>query len=224
MAEHAHHIEGEWKNFVFKLATKEDHPKILAALRKTYYREEPTCKLFGYTEERADEIDKLVKAYLNLNENLSFYVEDKLTGKIAGVRVTNGKYLGKPEPTYEINLPEIKNMFKYWFHVCDKVNVWEKYAINQYAFFLMTCVDPEFQGQGLVTEMYRRSINYLRARGFPLCVGLFTSPFTRKAVAHFPFEDLASEKLADFKGENGLPLIPSGDPEQFANTKAMRLL
>jgi len=34
-------VEGEWKDFVFKMITKEDHPKVLENLLQVFCRDEP---------------------------------------------------------------------------------------------------------------------------------------------------------------------------------------
>lgn len=76
-------VEGDWKErFVFKMVKLEDYSKVLAHLRKVFYREAPFCKLSKFTEVDFDQMDKLVVYYLNQNDNLSFYVEEKSTGKV----------------------------------------------------------------------------------------------------------------------------------------------
>jgi len=216
-------VEGEWKNFVFKMATPETYPLILANLRKVFYRDEPLCKLAGYSEEFADEIDKFVLYSLNKHDGLTFYAEEKGTGKVAGVRVTSIKRKGDPEPDLDISCPAVLRVIEVLDQVSANSDVFGKYGVDHYGYFVMTCINEEFRGQGLVTEIYKRSIAMLRAKGFPACCSLFSSPFTRKAAANLKFEEIYSKKFIDCKNKKGEPLFPNAGPEEACACMVLRL-
>jgi len=73
-------IEGEWKNFVFKMAKPEDFPKVLQHMRSSFYVDEPLNKAIQYDEEDQKEMDKSILEVLD--KGISFMALDKTTGDV----------------------------------------------------------------------------------------------------------------------------------------------
>jgi ribosomal protein S18 acetylase RimI-like enzyme len=219
----AEFVEGEWKNFVFKMGTPDKYPLIFEQLRSVFCRDEPLNKMAGYSEEFADDIERFARYYMDKNEGLTFYVEEKDTGKVAGVRITSSQKKGDPEPNFPINSDSAKRVLGVLGQVADGGSVFEKYGVDTYGYFLMTCVDPAFRGQGLVTEIYRRSIALLKAKGYPACASLFSSPFTRKAATNLGFDLLFNKKVLDCKDEAGNLLIPNAGEDDSCSLMSLRL-
>ena len=72
---------GEWNQFEFKRITPGDYPKILEQLRKTFYRDAAIYKLSELEEPEFKDLDEFILMQLNGNDDLSFYAEDKTSGK-----------------------------------------------------------------------------------------------------------------------------------------------
>lgn len=73
-------VVGEWGNFVFKMIQPADHPRILQHLKDClYYR---AFYRIGYTKDLDVEMDAIFQLVLNDGYNLSFFAEDKATGKV----------------------------------------------------------------------------------------------------------------------------------------------
>lgn len=104
-----------------------------------------------------------------------------------------------------------------------KADLYDIYGIDFYADFLMTSVDPEFQRQGLVTEIYKRSIALLRAKGYPVCKSVFSSPFTRKAATNLGFQEHSRLYFLDHKNEQGELILPNAEPDMCAAVMALKL-
>jgi hypothetical protein len=83
-------VEGEWKDFVFKMAKPEDNPRILEILRKYFYPHEILCSMICSTEEEFNLMAKDFECVIEgvLSENLSFLAEDKKTGKVLFVNTS----------------------------------------------------------------------------------------------------------------------------------------
>jgi len=220
----AEHVEGDFKQFVFKMATPSDYPKILTHLRKAFYPQEPLCKLAELGEQDFDGMDKFVEEHLNLGDDLSFYVEEKASGKVAGVRVTYKCTPTGPDVDASYFSVRVANVFGMVKKAGDMVNLFDLYGIDHYADFLMTSVGSEFTRQGLVTEIYRRSMNLLRAKGYPLCKSVFTSPYTRKAASNLQFQELCRIYARDEKDENGQNIFPHAGPDDCAAVMVYKLL
>ena len=84
-------VEGQWKNFTFKYIESEDIPKLYEHMRSAYFRDERTCELSGYSDEYAEDIEKLYDAVLAWGERLSFIAVDSSNGKVRTFRKVKPK-------------------------------------------------------------------------------------------------------------------------------------
>jgi len=77
-------VEGEWKNYIFKIANPtEDRAGILKHLRHTYYLEEPCQKYLGRCDTKEAELDAIVSAMLY--HNLTLVAIDKASQKVCPI-------------------------------------------------------------------------------------------------------------------------------------------
>ena len=70
-------MEGDWGDFRFRKVQLEDWPNVIRHIQDHFMRDEPTCKLLGYSDDFADEFEALTQQMLA--DDLSFLVEDKAT-------------------------------------------------------------------------------------------------------------------------------------------------
>jgi len=87
----------------------------------------------------------------------------------------------------------------------------------------MTATDPEFRGQGLATEMYRRAIKLFSHKKIPLCKSVLTSKWTQRACKNLGFDELVQLYLKDYKDPEGKPYFPDADPDLFITVVAKRI-
>ncbi|ODM99611.1 hypothetical protein Ocin01_07069 [Orchesella cincta] len=208
-------IEGEWKDFRFRRVLPADYEAVLDHIAQNYVRDELTCKLLGWTEEFAADVNKVVAQFLP--EGLSFIAEHIPTGKIAGARIT----LHHTPETKFVSLTNrnAKLFFKLVNDVEELADVTNKHGIDNYIEFFMASTSRDFRGQGLVGEFYNRSINFLKAEGFKHALVVVTSPHTKAATLKRGFEQqsrLDYDKFMDFDGKT--PVFKKEDltPEDFA--------
>jgi len=90
----------------------------------------------------------------------------------------------------------------------NKFDIYEKYGIGQYGEVFIASVSRNYRGQGLATELYRRSFSIFRKNGDKFIKCLVTNPGTRKVVASLKFEELGSWKFSEATDEDGNLLIP----------------
>ena len=71
---------GEWKDFVFQMATLADASKIEKHVRDYFLKDEPLNALMGWCETKAEEHDRLVRSLIE--QGLSFVVLQKDTNEV----------------------------------------------------------------------------------------------------------------------------------------------
>lgn len=72
--------EGEWGDFIFRLADTSYYPIILDHLRDTLYVDEPLNRLAGNSLAKQSELDYLAIQFME--ENLSFFAIHKPTNRV----------------------------------------------------------------------------------------------------------------------------------------------
>ena len=90
------------------------------------------------------------------------------------------------------------------------------------AYIIVTSVSTPFRGQGLASEMYKRTLTLLKEKGFPVVRSLFTSPETQAIGKKLEFTELGRIELKDEVDETGKPLFPTATT-QFVTEAAKNL-
>lgn len=96
------------------------------------------------------------------------------------------------------------------------------FDISHCAKLLLTSISREYRQNGLGTEMYKRSIEFLRRKGFGMVKGSFCYPETINIVDKLGFQELARLYIKDFRDENGICLFPEANSE-FVALMALKL-
>lgn len=99
--------------------------------------------------------------------------------------------------------------------MCKHENLFEKYGITRYADMFGLCVNPKFREMGLATEMYKRGLSYLKARGFEIVKCGFISPYSRKAGLKHGYKEFTRRYFHECKDSQGNILNPNSDPSQY---------
>lgn len=73
-------IEGDWKDFRFRRIEPADYQAVFDHIANHFVRDEPTCKLLGWSQEFADDLNRAVELFLS--QNMSFLVEHRESGKV----------------------------------------------------------------------------------------------------------------------------------------------
>ncbi|CAL8134424.1 unnamed protein product [Orchesella dallaii] len=210
------HVEGEWKNFVFRMAKPSDYPSILEHLWTNFFPDEPLGRHIGQEETMRQDFYANVSAALP--ENLSFIAVDKANGMIAGVRITvinrKGEHEELPPNTHRKSLA-IRNIL---MKLSEDAKVFERFPeIEHYADFFMVSVGRDYRGYGLASEIYDRTYKMLQAMKVPLIKCVFTSPYTQRIARKTGFEEVARMKISDWKYEdNGELCAPNAGEDEVA--------
>lgn len=124
-----------------------------------------------------------------------------------------------PQPARVFRHPKSQAISKIHRELDSRCNIFEKYPdVQFYAEFYGVCVDPEFQNQGLATEMYRRSIVLLKAKGITLATVGFTGSYSRKAGIKNGYIEIARTYLRDVRNFNGVLLHPDAGDDEYIDS------
>lgn len=92
----------------------------------------------------------------------------------------------------------------------NMAGLFETYRLDEYAEFFVASCAPHHRQRGITTEMYVRNLRFLKAEGFKLAKSLFTSPYTRAAVAKLGFKEVCRLDYRDLCDENGKAAFEAG--------------
>lgn len=73
-------IEGDFKDFRFRRILPSDYKAVFEHIGQNYARDETVSSLLGWSQEYADDINRVVE--FCLKDGLSFLVEHKESGKV----------------------------------------------------------------------------------------------------------------------------------------------
>jgi len=73
-------VEGSWGEFEFRKIQPKDWERVMDHIKRNFMRDEPTCKLLGYSDDFGEDFAAL--AHKMLGDDLSFLVEHRETGDV----------------------------------------------------------------------------------------------------------------------------------------------
>jgi len=88
-----------------------------------------------------------------------------------------------------------------------KLNVFEKFSLEQYGELFVVSVNRDYRGQGLATELFQRSYDIFRKNGDTIIKCTATSPITRKLCSNLGFVEMGSWKFSEIKDGAGNPIL-----------------
>jgi len=206
-------IEGEWNGFRFRRVEPKDHAAVFDNIAQYFLRDEPTCKLFGWSEDFVADFTRLVAAMIELGDNLSFLAEDVTTNEVAAVRIS---YVHKKDASFEhlkFESRQMKQLVTLLSMLEEMAKPKETLGIDTWVDLFVASTATKYRRLGLAGEFYTRSIKFLTACGYKHALVIVSSPYTRAATARRGFVDLASVDYKDFKDQDGNPVFK---PEELS--------
>ncbi|OXA59312.1 uncharacterized protein LOC118434536 [Folsomia candida] len=221
-------VEGPWKeDYLIKRILPEDLSRVLEHVRTHFLQDEPTCNLLLTQRRRRrrekegcsnntdqllfeEEIQSLVR--IVVRDELSFLVEDVNTGELAAIRITYRSTKATDFPIF--SSPCMKELFRLTNLLEKEANLFEKFGVGEIARFFIASCTPKYRRRGITTELYRRSLIFLKASGFRLAESMFTNPFTRCCAVKFGFQEVVRIEYKDYRNENDDGFVFRGESSQ----------
>jgi len=94
---------------------------------------------------------------------------------------------------------------------------------NNFAEVYYSSVDRRHRGNGLCTEMYRRTLPFLKSKGFGAIRNTFTDPATVVIGEKLGFVELGKAYLRDGKDAHGMKLFPAAGDKEYFTEAGVRL-
>jgi len=206
------------KRLIYRVVGPADVDKVHGLLYCSYYPDEPITKHLGICQgpRSIPDADRLVENILD--KNLSLLAEDSLTGEPVGVAVNNSCQISDLESDFlEEELQSIKDpkykILRAIHHELRKKNSYLYDELGTGKLFSMGRVGVSIKGQGIATDLIRRSVLLAGSLGY---TGIKAEPTSKSARRTFRLVDMApgvkdsTIKYADFEyeGERVLEGIP----------------
>jgi len=217
-------IEGEFKTFNIRRITLADHDNVWAHVKEHFLHGEVTSKTLGVTEDYTNEFEQITRAVLW--QNYSFLAEEKDSKEIAGLRLS---FVEKRDDNIfkdiQIEARQTKVILQLFAELDALAKVYETYGVEEYVYFFVASTAPNFAGQGLAKEFYRRSLRFLKAEGHKICKVFTSSPYSRAATKSNGFKEMGRVDYENLKDSEGNPIFDSSElsPEHFALVKVFNL-
>jgi len=207
---------GRWSYAVVGPRHVEVVSKLLYA---TYHPDEPLTKHLGLCTglNSLGEVDRKVEKLLAKNLTLLAYTGE---GVPVGVAVNNACMEYEMDKTLEEALAEVEASYRpiqAIHHQLRQANqhIYKEIGTNKLLAIRMVGVEPECRGQGIATNLIRRSILLAGCLGFSGIKAEATGKFGRKAFATVGMIPANSIRYADFEfnGEKPFAEVPNGETE-----------
>jgi len=190
----------------YRVVGIEDMEKVHGLLYASYYPEEPITKHLGLCKgiNSIPDADKIVE-YI-LTKNLTLMAEDSLTGKPVGVAVNNSISLSELEEDFlKKEMSEIIDpRFKVLRSIHHQLRVENSYIYQELGtdkLFSMGRVGVSIKGQGIATDLIRRSVLLAGSLGYLGIKAEAASDFARRTFKLVGLLPGGSIQYSDFEYE-----------------------
>lgn len=144
--------------------------------------------------------------------------------QVAGVRIIREMSKDAVAPNMSlINSPELQKMIPFILHLQEEGKVFDTLGVDEIATLVSVSVEQEFRRQGLATEMYKRSLAMLKAKGYVAVEGYFSSPHARKIATKLGFHQLAISYIGQYEDSQGELVFPDAKPDDFVSLMTLKL-
>ena len=230
----AAHVEGDWKNFSFKMVQPQDYPKIAQYLIEHFYKDEP-IKQLSPTDDVYPEIanERIIKK-MDEHKHLCFMGVDKESGEIAGLQLqfkwtkAEAQIPYRPsqnQPSSE-GIPPVRRILDQIHEPLEKtkLSIFDRYNVDYVAWNFLTSTSRKFRKQGLATEMYRRMVPMLKAEGFSVVFSLFSSPYSRRCAEKTGFIEIDRVVFSEIKDSEGNKVLPKATKDDFSSIMVLKIV
>lgn len=122
-----------------------------------------------------------------------------------------------------IQSPELQKMIPFILQLQEDGKVFETLGVDDIATLVSVSVDRDFRLQGLATEMYRRSLAMLKAKGYVAVEGYFSNPHARKVATKLGFQQLAISYIGQYENSQGELVFPDAKSDDYVSLMSLKL-
>lgn len=221
-------IEGEWKDLNIRFLQLSDIPKILEFLAEQ--GKDPLRSLAPADDTYSRFSNNRIAKLMESEEvcQISLIATEKTTGEIAGIHL---QFIWRKEDAFrastipEETVPPFRKILNLMHAKLNetKLGMFEKYGVEFVVWNFMVAVSSKHRNRGLASELYKRVVELLRSKKFPLAFSIFTSPFSRRAAQKVGFVEIDRAYFNELRNETGELVVPKGTEYDFASVMVLEL-
>ncbi|XP_039263478.2 uncharacterized protein LOC120339420 [Styela clava] len=178
----------EKKSISYRLLNVDDLPSVVSLIKKEFITREPMCSTLNFTDEHVDLMAD-VRLRAILEDNISIGAFEDETDLLVAIRLS---LLGRNEKevdyTSKANVPirlvQLGALVKYLFGGSKA----DCLGTKDYAYFVILCTRPEYGGEGIATELYRRSHIIAREAGCKKSAVMASSYYTQRIIKKYQYD------------------------------------
>nr|BDD85292.1 arylalkylamine N-acetyltransferase 1 [Ischnura senegalensis] len=203
----------------------EDHDRIMAFLRRTFFVDEPLNIALGLLDgqpkcpEDGRPSCMALEAHCReaLSHGLSLMAVDTVNvpGNVVGVTLNaEATPEGSEDLATEAMLcpdPKFKRILNLMAHIDRECKVFQRFGVKRLLEMRILSVDSEWRGKGMATALIRMTLQQAKELGYPLFRVDCTSAFSAKAMERVGLKKIYTLKYEDYleedegdKFENGI--------------------
>ncbi|XP_063978800.1 arylalkylamine N-acetyltransferase 1-like isoform X2 [Diachasmimorpha longicaudata] len=215
-------------DYHIRTVTADAKPKVLAFLRRFFFRDEPLNHSIGLIPEGENSTCIELEEYSmsSLEQNLSLMAVAS-SGAIVGVQIngTTESPEEEEEPDYikACENAKFKKILKLLHHVDQEVDVLKRYPEKKIMDIRIISVDSNWRGQGVAAALFEKTIEIGRELGYDLIRTDCSSHFTARLCKRLGFEEIYSLEYADYVDESGKPVFTPTAPHTTIITYVRKL-
>ncbi|XP_071440882.1 arylalkylamine N-acetyltransferase 1-like isoform X2 [Hetaerina americana] len=191
----------------------EDHDKVMAFLRRTFFVDEPLNIAIGLLEgqptcpEDGRPSCRALEAHCReaLSHNLSLMAVDTEKGNVVGVTLNaESAPEGSAELSTEAMLcpdPKFRRILNLMVHIEKECKVFQRFGVERLLEMRILSVDGEWRGKGIATALIRQTLEQTKELGYPLFRVDCTSAFSAKAMERVGLKRIYTLKYEDYLEE-----------------------
>lgn len=181
------------------------HENIVNFMTTHFCRDEVTCSCVRILEDPVSisELQGIWRIILKQNVSLVAFVENSEDGhppRIAGCNIIGVSFKDDNHRSDMFKGLCTRNISRFVLDsVSERVNVYERYDVEEYMSAMGLCVDPVFRGQGLGLELLKARFDLGKAVGLKVTMTVFTAEASQRLAHKLGMEVLTEILYEDCK-------------------------
>ncbi|XP_067002741.2 uncharacterized protein [Anabrus simplex] len=192
--------DGKVPNFWVQDVTDDLAEDVVAHMTEFFLRDEPLTSNVKVRDDPVSlrEIQSLWREMIKQRVALVALTNGDKGPVIAGCNVTGVVYKSDKGKDTQYEGGPMKAVIAALEYICDNVDVFQRYGVNEYMTALGLSVQPAYRGQGIGIELLRARFDLGRAVGLKLTVTVFTAIASQILAHRIGMEVLAEVSYKDY--------------------------
>ncbi|XP_019879663.1 uncharacterized protein LOC109607629 [Aethina tumida] len=184
---------------------------VIEIMCNKFTKDEALCKYLKLTEDPAavEEFAKVWRKYAKQRLGLICLTKNENgETEIVGVNMTARNYKGEQPDYSQIKTEKIKFVMAWLDYIYQRVDIYEKFNIDDHLTALGLYVDPKFRGDGVGVEILKTRRELCKAVGIKATFTLFTSNRSQAVARKAGFQDVVNVTFEELEKHDPKLVLP----------------